>query len=244
MLLKDQVVFVTGSTKGIGYAVLKEFLQNGYYVIGCSRKDQFELDHDFSALLHNNEKLDYFQCDTTSEKDVSQIFSNIIKKYKRIDVVVNNVGKSEKKSLMNISLEQFMKIIDINLISTLNCTKAALKPMIMKKRGKIINISSIAGTNGMPFESHYSTAKAGIIGLTKSIAKEYGSKGITCNAVVPGIINTQKVNTDTDNDVINDIALRRIGKPFDVAGLVCFLGSEKADYMTGQVIKVDGGLFI
>lgn len=96
----------------------------------------------------------------------------------------------------------------------------------------------------MPFESHYSTAKAGIIGLTKSIAKEYGSKGITCNAVVPGIINTQKVNTDTDNDVINDIALRRIGKPFDVAGLVCFLGSEKADYMTGQVIKVDGGLFI
>lgn len=145
---------------------------------------------------------------------------------------------------MNISLEQFMKIIDINLISTLNCTKAALKPMIMQKRGKIINISSIAGTNGMPFESHYSTAKAGIIGLTKSIAKEYGSKGITCNAVVPGIINTQKVNTDTDNDVINDIALRRIGKPFDVAGLVCFLGSEKADYMTGQVIKVDGGLFI
>lgn len=243
-MLKDQVVFITGSTQGIGYAVLKEFLYNGYYVIGCSRKEQSDLSHDFCTLLHDYETLDYYQCDTTNEKDVSQTFRNILEKYKRIDVVVNNVGESEKKSLMTISIEQFKRSIDINLISTVNCTKAALKPMIMQKSGKIINISSIAGTNGLPFESHYSAAKAGIIGFTKSIAKEYGLKGITCNAVVPGIINTKDSNSDLDNDVIKNIALRRVGKPFDIAGLVCFLGSEKADYITGQVIKIDGGLFI
>jgi 3-oxoacyl-[acyl-carrier protein] reductase len=240
----NPVVLVTGGTRGIGYSIVQEFLKEGKQVICCSRKDREQINKQFTSLLSNEPLLDYVTCDTTSENAVKSLFSYILDKYKRLDVLVNNVGGSMKKPLLAMNGEEIGNIIDINLLSTINCTKGAVKSMLMQHKGKIINISSTAGTNGLPLEAVYCAAKAGIIGFTKSVTKEYGSKGIQCNAVVPGIIQTEENNTYVPEDIVKTIPQNRTGTPLDIAGVVSFLASEKAAYINGQAIKVDGGLYI
>lgn len=158
--------------------------------------------------------------------------------------MVNNVGGSLKKPLLALSKEEIRNVLDTNLLSTVYCTKNAVKLMMMQRKGNIINISSIAGTNGLPLESVYCAAKAGIIGFTKAIAKEYGEKGIQCNAVVAGIIETETANKEVPQNVVETIPQKRTGTALDVALVVNFLASESAAYITGQEIKVDGGLYI
>lgn len=243
-MINKPVILVTGGTRGIGYAIAKEFINQDNIVICCSRKGKDDLNKVFLDFLNNHSNLDYMKCDTTNELDVNKLFDYINVKYNKIDVLVNNVGSSTKSPLLSAKVDLLREMLDINLLSTIYCTKYAIRLMLMKKRGKVINISSIAGTNGLAFESAYSAAKAGIIGFGKSVAKEYGTKGISCNTVVPGIIETEKANTSVTTDTLNKIALKRVGKPQDIADLVCFLASEKASYITGETIKIDGGLFI
>lgn len=243
--MKDiQVVLVTGGTRGIGYSIVQEFLKEGKQVICCSRKKKEQINKQFASLLSKEPLLDYVTCDTTRESAVKSLFSYILNKYKRLDILVNNVGGSIKKPLLAMNGEEIENIININLLSTINCTKSAIKPMLIQHKGKIINISSTAGTNGLPLEAVYCAAKAGVIGFTKSISKEYGSKGIQCNAVVPGIIQTEESNIFIPENIVKTIPQNRTGIPIDVAGVVSFLASEKAAYINGQAIKVDGGLYV
>lgn len=238
------VALVTGGTKGIGYSIVQELLKSGKRVICCSRKKPEDLNQQFLLLQSKESLLDYVTCDTTNEQDVKELFSYISTKYRRLDVLVNNVGGSLKKPLLALSKEEIRSMIDTNLLSTIYCTKNAVKLMMMQRKGNIINISSIAGTNGLPLESIYCAAKAGIIGFTKAIAKEYGGKGIQCNAVVAGIIQTETANKEVPQNVVETIPQKRTGTTLDVAKVVNFLASENAAYITGQEIKVDGGLYI
>ena len=239
------IILVTGGTRGIGYSIVSKMLSEGKQVICCSREKREHVHEQFAKLLLSNEHLlDYVVCDVTSEDAVEQLFSYIWKKYKKLDVLVNNVGGSVKKALLAMNTEEIKNILAINLLSAIYCTKNAVKLMILQHKGKIINISSTAGTNGLPLESAYCAAKAGIIGFTRSVAKEYGCKGIQCNAVAPGIIQTESNNAFPPEDIVKKIPQKRIGTPLDVAEVVNFLASEQAAYITGQVVKVDGGLYI
>ena len=239
------IILVTGGTRGIGYSIVSKMLSEGKQVICCSREKREHVHEQFAKLLLSNEHLlDYVVCDVTSEDAVEQLFSYIWKKYKKLDVLVNNVGGSVKKALLAMNTEEIKNILAINLLSAIYCTKNAVKLMILQHKGKIINISSTAGTNGLPLESAYYAAKAGIIGFTRSVAKEYGGKGIQCNVVAPGIIQTESNNAFPPEDIVKKIPQKRIGTPLDVAEVVNFLASEQAAYITGQVVKVDGGLYI
>ena len=239
------IILVTGGTRGIGYSIVSKMLSERKQVICCSREKREHVHEQFAKLLLSNEHLlDYVVCDVTSEDAVEQLFSYIWKKYKKLDVLVNNVGGSVKKALLAMNTEEIKNILAINLLSAIYCTKNAVKLMILQHKGKIINISSTAGTNGLPLESAYCAAKAGIIGFTRSVAKEYGGKGIQCNVVAPGIIQTESNNAFPPEDIVKKIPQKRIGTPLDVAEVVNFLASEQAAYITGQVVKVDGGLYI
>ena len=234
------IILVTGGTRGIGYSIVSKMLSEGKQVICCSREKREHVHEQFAKLLLSNEHLlDYVVCDVTSEDAVEQLFSYIWKKYKKLDV-----GGSVKKALLAMNTEEIKNILAINLLSAIYCTKNAVKLMILQHKGKIINISSTAGTNGLPLESAYCAAKAGIIGFTRSVAKEYGGKGIQCNVVAPGIIQTESNNAFPPEDIVKKIPQKRIGTPLDVAEVVNFLASEQAAYITGQVVKVDGGLYI
>ena len=175
---------------------------------------------------------------------VSKMVDDIIGEFGRIDVLVNNAGVTRDTLILRMKEEDWNKVIDVNLKGVFNCSKACAKYMIKQKKGKIINISSIVGIYGNIGQVNYAASKAGIIGLTKSLAKELGSRGITVNAVAPGFIETDMTASllEKNSDIISMIALKRLGSPHDVANLVVFLASKKADYITGQIIAIDGGM--
>lgn len=242
----QRVAFVSGSTKGIGFAIVKELLKEGYFVVSNSRRQQEELSAEFDELLNNSSNLCYMKGDVTQEEVVQTLFNTIISEYKRIDVVVNNVGATQKKPFLRNTVKDFEGCMEENLLTAFNCTKYAVRHMILQKYGRIINVTSMAGIHGLAFEVGYSSAKAGIAGFTKAIAKEYGGKGITCNAVAPGIIETesQHINEAHREKLMETIMVKRFGTPEDIAYLVAYLASDKSSYVTGQVIEINGGLFI
>ena len=244
--LAPLVCFVSGSTKGIGFAIVQSMLNRGMRVIGNSRTERSNLALDFQLLMDRDQGLDYYAGDLSKEEVAEYIFREVMKKYGRIDILVNNIGSSYKKPFIRMTSDDFHKALDINLLHAVYCSKYVICGMIQRKYGRIINISSIAGTNGMPFEAHYSAAKAGLIGLTKSIALEYGSMGITCNVVAPGIIDIDghMKKEMFENKVMDLIPVHRFGTPKEIAETVVFLSSKDAGYINGQVIKVDGGLYI
>ncbi len=244
-----KTALITGVSGGIGKATAKKFIDNGYFVIGQYNANQKSID-DFYLELKKENKSDYFfgvKADLTDSDQIQKMMDTIEKSFKHLSVLINNAGKSLTKLITDTTANDWDKIFSINLKSAYQITNRVLKGMIDKKCGKIVNVSSMWGIVGSSMEVAYSSAKAGLIGYTKALAKEVGYSGINVNCVCPGVIDTPMNAHLTDADINNlkeQTPLNRIGKPIDVANLIYFLCSDEADFITGQVVSVDGGFIL
>ena len=240
-----KTVLVTGASRGIGKEVALKYAENGYDVVinyVSSKTDVKALENEFKEKGVDSLII---KADVSKQEEVQELVDKAIEKFGKIDVLVNNAGITKDNLLMRMSEEEFDKVIEINLKGTYLVTKAVTKYMMKKRSGSIINLSSVVGVAGNAGQCNYSASKAGIIGFTKSIAKELASRNIRANAVAPGFIETDMTNvlSDTVKETIhNQIPLKRMGNAKEVAELIYFLGSEKSSYITGQVINVDGGM--
>lgn len=243
--LTDNVAIVTGSTKGIGYAIAKILLENGAKVILNSRKDTEEAQEVIDELRAISEDVFYVQADVSIEAEAKLLLNEAVKQFQKIDILINNVGSTQIMPATMLKAEALHDLYNTNVLSAMYMTKYTLKKMIMNKYGRIINISSVAGTNGRAMQSAYATCKAGLIGYTKSVAIEWGAKNITCNAVVPGVVKTHMAQDEKmEQYAIAHTPVNRLGTPEDVACAVAFLASKEASFITGQALKVDGGMWI
>lgn len=244
MRLKDKVVLITGSARGIGKEIAKTFAEEGATVIisDINKESAQATADEFSVQGHTSAS---FDCDVTDMESVAEMANKILDKYKRIDILVNNAGITKDNLLLRMSEQEWDAVINTNLKGVFICTRVFIKAMLKAKKGKIINIASIIGIIGNAGQSNYAASKAGIIGFTKSTAKEFASRGITANAVAPGFIQTEMTEKLTDNareKIFKNIPLKKLGTPKDVAGACLFLASNDANYLTGQTIVVDGGM--
>ena len=247
-----RVAVVTGGARGIGRAIVEELFHQRFFVIFLD----YAIGEDAIAFADSLNKkvvtpagfpllVQYEQLDVTNGVATQVAIDKIVAEHGQIDVLVNNAGITRDGLLMRMSESDWDSVLNTNLKGVFNVTKAAIRPMMAQKRGKIINIASVVALTGNPGQANYCASKAGVIGFTKSIAKEIGSRGITVNAVAPGFIETDmtaKLNEAQRATMLAQVPLKRAGTPRDVARAVGFLASEAADYITGQVIVVDGGM--
>ncbi len=245
MLLKGKTVLVTGAARGIGKAIAIECAKSGADIAFTDIKR----DDNFVALEDEIKQLGVkaigYESNAADLKNTETTVENIIKDFGRIDVLVNNAGITRDTLLMRMSEEQWDMVINVNLKSVFNLTKSVQRIMLKQRSGSIINMSSVVGVSGNAGQANYSASKAGIIGFTKSIARELGPRNIRCNAIAPGFIATEMTDAipeDARKEWIEKIPLRRAGTPQDVAKLVVFLGSEMSSYVSGQVINVCGAM--
>lgn len=248
--MKDlKTALITGVSGGIGKAIAQEFIDNGFFVIGQYNTNQKAID-EFLAELKNQDKADNFfaiKCDLSNSLEIDNMMDSVEKSFKSLSVLVNNAGVSLTKLITETTVDEWDKVFNVNLKSVYQITNRALKGMITKKQGKIVNISSMWGISGSSMEVAYSASKAGLIGYTKALAKEVGLSGINVNCVCPGVIDTKMNAHLSSQDILelkNQTPLNKIGKPTDVAKLVYFLSGEDADFITGQVISCDGGFIL
>lgn len=243
----NKVVLITGATRGIGKQIALTFAQNGFDVAINYRQENDDLKSIKTEIEKNNVKCLAVQGDVSSFEDCERFVKEIIEEYGKIDVLVNNAGITKDTLLMRMKKEDFESVIDVNLVGTFNVTKNVISYMMKARSGRIINISSVVGVSGNAGQTNYSASKAGIIGFTKSLAKEVASRGILVNAVAPGFIETQMTDVLKDeikDEIAKSIPLRRMGNSQDVANVVKFLADEESSYITGQVINVDGGMLM
>ena len=242
---ENKVALITGAARGIGKEVAKKFAKNGYNVVinyVSSKTDTEKLKKEFEDL---GVKVLLVKADVSNQEEAEDLVNQTINTFRKIDVLVNNAGITKDNLLMRMSEEDFEKVININLKGTFLVTKYAIKYMMKKRCGSIVNLASVVGVAGNAGQCNYAASKAGIIGFTKSIAKELASRNIRANAVAPGFIKTDmtEVLSDSVKENINSqIPLKRMGTAEEVANLVYFLSSEQSSYITGQVINVDGGM--
>lgn len=245
MVLENKVALVTGASRGIGRAIALAFARAGAEVVvnysGSAAAAQ-EVVAEIQALGRRALAL---QADVSQPEQVDNMVNQVLNEFGRIDILVNNAGITRDGLLLRLKREDWQKVIDINLTGVFLCTKAVLKPMLKQRSGRIINITSVIGLTGNAGQANYAAAKAGIIGFTKSVAKEVGSRGITCNAIAPGYIQTDMTGAlgeKVREELLARIPLERLGEPEDVAAVALFLAGPAASYITGQVINVDGGM--
>lgn len=244
-MMENRVALVTGGSRGIGKSICLELAKAGYDIVTCYTSKSAEAEETVAACKAFGVNAAAYQANVTNEADVTELFAQLKTQFGRIDVLVNNAGITKDDLLLRMSEEAFMQVIDVNLKGAFLCCKAASKMMLKNKYGRIINISSVVGLGGNAGQANYAASKAGLIGLTKTIAKELGGKGITANAVAPGFIQTDmtdQLSEEAQNFWEERIPRKRLGKPEDVAAAVRFLASEEADYISGQVLAVDGGM--
>lgn len=242
---ENKVVFVTGGSRGIGKQVALTYADNGYNVIINYVSDKTDVESLKKEFDEKGVESLILKADVSKKDEVEDVVKQAIEKFEKIDVLVNNAGITKDNLLMRMSEEEFDKVIEINLKGTFLVTKAVSKYMMKQRQGSIINLSSVVGVSGNAGQCNYSASKAGIIGFTKSIAKELASRNIRANAVAPGFIETDMTDVLSDavkESIYNQIPLKRMGTAKEVAELIYFLGSEKSSYITGQVINVDGGM--
>ncbi|MCM8784211.1 MAG: 3-oxoacyl-[acyl-carrier-protein] reductase [Candidatus Omnitrophica bacterium] len=244
MLLKDKVTIVTGGARGIGKEIALRFAQEGAKLVICDINEE-ELGRAKAEILNFDKCVSTFKVDVSSREDIEKMVGNVLDNSQRIDILINNAGITRDGLILRMDEADWDKVIEVNLKSVFNCTKAVAKVMLKQKEGRIINISSIIGLIGNAGQANYSASKAGIIGFTKSVAKELASRGITVNAIAPGFIQTEmtdRLPQDIKEKMLEKIPLGRFGAPRDIAEVALFLASESASYITGQVIVVDGGM--
>ena len=245
-MFKDQVALVTGSTRGIGKEIAKSFAGKGatVIIIGRNAEQAAQVAAEINASGYI---ADGYACDVTDANSVSETVNKILDKHKHIDILVNNAGVTRDNLLLRMDESSWDEVIKVNLKSIFNVTKVVARAMLKAKKGRIISIASVIGITGNAGQANYAASKAGIIAFSKSIAKEFASRGITSNAVAPGYIRTEmtaKLPQAVQDEVLKVIPMQRFGEPADVAGVCMFLASPAADYITGQTIVVDGGLVI
>lgn len=240
-----KVVFVTGGSRGIGKAIALKYAQNGYNVVINYVSDKTNVEELKKKFEELKVECLIEKADVSKLEEVEQIVKKTIEKFKKIDVLINNAGITRDGLLMRMKEEDFDKVIEINLKGTFLVTKSVIPYMLKKRDGKIINLASVVGVTGNAGQCNYSASKAGIIGFTKSIAKELASRNIRANAIAPGFIDTDmtSVLSDEVKDSINaQIPMKRMGTAQEIANVAYFLGCEESSYITGQVINIDGGM--
>jgi 3-oxoacyl-[acyl-carrier protein] reductase len=243
--LNEKVVIVTGGTRGIGLAIVDRLSEAGANVVICSSSEgkSEAIAQDISDK-YNTTSIG-IQTDVSSFESCENLIKTVMDKFGRIDILVNNAGITRDNLLLRMKPDDFNSVINTNLGSVFNTTKLAIRPMLKQKSGKIINMSSVVGLIGNPGQANYAASKAGMFGFSKSIAKEFGAKGITCNCIAPGFIETDMIKTLPEerlNNIISEVPLKRLGTVDDVANMVLFLASDLSNYITGEVFAVDGGI--
>lgn len=243
-MLNGKAAIVTGASRGIGAAIAHRLCEVGANVVICSRSIE-SVSQTAEALKGKGYTPHAMAADISKKEDVEALIEETITQFSQIDILVNNAGITRDMLLMRLKDEDWDAVLQTNLTGTMYCTRAVLRPMVRQKSGRIINISSVIGLMGNAGQASYAAAKAGIIGLTKTTAKEVGTRGITVNAIAPGFITTDmtaQIPEEFQKKLLELIPLQNFGAPEDVADAVCFLASDAARYITGQTLQVDGGM--
>ncbi|MDO5401926.1 MAG: 3-oxoacyl-[acyl-carrier-protein] reductase [Eubacteriales bacterium] len=245
--LEGKVALVTGASRGIGKAIALQFASMGATVIVNYSGSKEKAEKVLSEIKEAGSNGCIYQCDVADFEAVGQMMSDVVQKYNKIDILVNNAGITKDGLLMKMSSEDFDAVVNVNLKGTFNCIRQVTRQMLKQRSGRIINMSSIVGIMGNAGQVNYSATKAGVIGITKSAAKELASRGITVNAIAPGYVGTDMTEVLSEavkEKIVNTIPLNRMGQPQDIAKTAGFLASDGGAYITGQVISVDGGMSI
>ncbi|NEQ70357.1 MAG: 3-oxoacyl-[acyl-carrier-protein] reductase [Symploca sp. SIO2D2] len=241
--LQDKVAIVTGASRGIGRAIAFALAAEGAKVVVNYASSSEAAQQVVAEITEAGGEALALQADVSQEEQVNALLKSTIEKYGQVDVLVNNAGITRDNLLLRMKPADWQAVINLNLTGVFLCTKAVSKVMLKQRSGRIINIASVAGQMGNPGQANYSAAKAGVIGFTKTLAKELASRGLTVNAVAPGFIATEMTKELDSEDILQYIPLARYGKPEEVAGMVRFLAADPAAaYITGQVFNVDGGM--
>lgn len=247
MELEGKTAVITGGSRGIGRACCMAFSRAGANVVFTYHKSQDCADSLIRQLRDLKGECLGLKADVSDYKQCRQVIEAALERFSRLDILVNNAGITKDKALLMMLPQEWKEVIDTNLGGVFNMSRAAITTLLKQKSGCIINMSSVSGLVGIARQTNYSAAKAGIIGFSRSLAKEVAAYNIRVNAVCPGFINTDMVNSlreDLKSGIINNIPIKRLGQPEEVAQLCVFLASEKAGYITGETIKIDGGLAI
>ncbi len=236
---------MTGASRGLGRQIALELTKEGYDIVINYRKEDESLSMLLAEIENSGQKAYKFQADISSFDQAKELVEFAVKETGSLDLLVNNAGITNDKLLARMSEQDFSSVIDINLKGTFNCIRHASRVMMKQKKGRIINISSVIGLIGNVGQANYAASKAGVIGLTKSAAREMAPYGVTVNAIAPGFIRsdmTDKLTDEVKQNIISSVPMKAIGEPKDVANLVKFLAKDESGYITGQVINVDGGM--
>ncbi len=244
-MLENKVAVVTGASRGIGRQIAIHMAREGAFVIINYHGSKEKADETVAEIEKNRGRAEAIQCNVSSYQESEIFLRQVIEKYGRIDILVNNAGITRDNLLMKMSEEDFDAVLNTNLKGAFHCMKHVSRQMLKQKSGRIINISSVSGVMGNAGQANYCASKAGIIGLTKSVARELASRGITVNAIAPGFIHTEMTDVLSDSvkeGALSQIPMKKFGEPDDIADMAVFLASDMAKYVTGQVICVDGGM--
>jgi len=242
--LSDKIALVTGASRGIGQSISMILAQNGAHVV-CVSRNVNDVQSVADKITHQKFNASAVSCDISDSNNVTELVKDIIEKHGRIDILINNAGITRDNLLMRMSEDDWNEVINVNLKAAFTAIKAASRSMIKQRSGRIINISSVVGLIGNAGQVNYAASKAGLIGMTKSVAREFASRGITANCIAPGYVETEMTNKLTDkvkSSLNEQIPLGRIGNVEDIAYAVAFLASDEASYITGQTLAVDGGM--
>ncbi|MGF1480120.1 MAG: 3-oxoacyl-[acyl-carrier-protein] reductase [Cyanophyceae cyanobacterium] len=241
--LRDRVALITGASRGIGRAVALELATQGAKVAVNYARSEEAAEQVVAAITEAGGEAIALQADVSRADEVDCLVQQTLDKWGQIDILANNAGITRDTLLIRMKPDDWQAVIDLNLTGVFLCTRAVSKIMLKQRSGRIINITSVAGQMGNPGQANYSAAKAGVIGFTKTVAKELASRGVTVNAVAPGFIETDMTSNLKSDEILKFIPLGRYGKPEEVAGMISFLaGAPAAAYITGQVFNVDGGM--
>ncbi len=242
-MLRNKIAVVTGGSQGIGLEICKKFAENGAAVAVVDINPPEKLETAVQEIAKSGTAVKAYQCNVADSAQVAEVCKQILADFGSVDILVNNAGITKDNLILRMSEADFDAVIDVNLKGAFYMTKNFYRPMMKKKYGKIINISSVSGLFGNIGQANYAASKAGIIGLTKSTAKELAAKGVCCNAIAPGfIITSMTADFQNNEELKKSIPVGHFGKPEDVAALALFLASPQSDFITGEVIRVDGGM--